>query len=68
MRWAEYAACIRQTRNAYKVLVEKPEGKAPYRIPWQRRKDNIRRHIRVTGLWTRLILIRTGTSGRLFGL
>jgi len=25
MRWAEYAACIRQKRNAYKVLVEKHE-------------------------------------------
>lgn len=64
MRWVEYAACIRQKRNAYKVLVEKPEKKVPYRIPWHRRKDNIR----VTGLWARLILIRTGTSGGLFGL
>jgi hypothetical protein len=67
MRWAEFAAFIRQIRNAYNVLVEKPEGKTPFRILWHRWEDNIRMDIRETGLWTTLILIRTGTSGKLFG-
>jgi len=67
MRWAEYAECIRQKRNAYEVLVEIPEEKTPFRTPWHRWEDNIRMDIRKTGLWTRLILIRTHTSGKLFG-
>jgi hypothetical protein len=29
MRWAEYVARIRELRNAYKILVGKPEGKRP---------------------------------------
>jgi hypothetical protein len=27
MRWAEHVICVGQVRNAYKILVGKPEGK-----------------------------------------
>jgi hypothetical protein len=27
MRWAELVACIGEVKNAYKILVRKPEGK-----------------------------------------
>jgi hypothetical protein len=27
MRWAKHAACMGEMRNAYKMLVGKPEGK-----------------------------------------
>jgi hypothetical protein len=29
MRWAEYVARMREKRNAYRLLVGKPEGKRP---------------------------------------
>jgi hypothetical protein len=29
MRWAEHAARIGEKRNAYRILVAKPEGKRP---------------------------------------
>jgi hypothetical protein len=29
MRWAEYVECTEMKRNAYRVLVGKPEGKRP---------------------------------------
>jgi hypothetical protein len=36
----------RQNRNAYKVLVVKPEGKGPLGRPWNRWEDNIRMDLR----------------------
>jgi hypothetical protein len=29
MKWMGNAACIKEKRNAYKVLIGKPEGKRP---------------------------------------
>jgi hypothetical protein len=29
MRWAEHVARMQEKRNAYRILVEKPEGKIP---------------------------------------
>jgi hypothetical protein len=29
MRWARHVACIEEKRNAYRVLVRKPEGMRP---------------------------------------
>jgi hypothetical protein len=29
MRWAGYVACMREKRNAYRILEGKPEGKSP---------------------------------------
>jgi hypothetical protein len=34
-------------RNAYKILVRKPEGKRPYRRPRHRRKDDIKIDLKV---------------------
>jgi hypothetical protein len=46
-------------RNAYKILVEKPEGHRPFGRPRQRRKDNMRmalRKVRWEGVdWMHLV-------------
>jgi hypothetical protein len=42
MKWTGYIACMGKMRNAYKILVGKPEGKrllGKYRRKWG---DNIR--------------------------
>jgi hypothetical protein len=31
MRWMGHAACMDEIRNAYKILVGRPEGKRPLR-------------------------------------
>jgi hypothetical protein len=31
IRWVVHVACIVEKRNAYRILVEKPEGKRPLR-------------------------------------
>ena len=49
LRWAEHVACIEQSRNAYIVLVGKPEGKIPLRRPRRRWEDNIRKDLREVG-------------------
>jgi hypothetical protein len=36
-------------RKAYKILVGKPEGKAPLGIPRRKWKDNIKTDLRGTG-------------------
>jgi hypothetical protein len=39
LRWAGYVARIGEKRNAYRILVEKPEGKRPLERPrsrWER--------------------------------
>jgi hypothetical protein len=33
-------------RNAYKILVGKPEGKRPLRRPGRRWEDNVKMHLR----------------------
>jgi hypothetical protein len=30
IRWVRHAECMREMRNAYKILVEKPQGKSPF--------------------------------------
>jgi hypothetical protein len=42
MRWTEHLAQIREKRNAYKILVGKPEGKRSLERPRHRRVDNIK--------------------------
>jgi hypothetical protein len=42
MRWAGHVARIGEKRKAYKLMVEKPEGKRPLGRPRRRRVDNIR--------------------------
>jgi hypothetical protein len=42
MRWAGHVARIGEKRNAYKILVVKPEGKRPLGRPRCRWANNIR--------------------------
>jgi hypothetical protein len=42
MRWAGHVARMGENRNAYRLLVGKPEGKRPLEKPNRRWVDNIR--------------------------
>jgi hypothetical protein len=42
MRWAGHVSRMREKRNAYRLLVGKPEGKRPLGRPRRRWVDNIR--------------------------
>jgi hypothetical protein len=46
MRWAEHVAGIGVKRNAYMILVGKPEGKRPLRRTRRRWEDNVRMDLR----------------------
>jgi len=54
-----------QVRNAFKVLVGKPEGKRPLVTPGHRGEDNIKMDHReyVEELWARFVWLRRETSG-----
>jgi hypothetical protein len=56
-----------EKRNAYRILVRKPEGKRTLGIPSCRCVDNIKTNFRERGciVWIGLIWLRTGTSGGL---
>ena len=41
LRWAGHVARLEQSRNAYRVLVGKPEGKRPLGRPRRGWEDNI---------------------------
>jgi hypothetical protein len=45
MRWAGHVARIGEKRNAYRLLVGKPEGKRPLERPRRRWVDNIRMNL-----------------------
>jgi hypothetical protein len=49
MRWAGHLASIGEKRNAYRILVGKPEGKRSLGRPRHRWEDNIRMELRGTG-------------------
>jgi hypothetical protein len=53
MRWSGYVAHMREKRNAYRILLGKPERKRPLGIPGHRWKDNIERDLREIG-WCRI--------------
>jgi hypothetical protein len=61
---------IGKKRNAYRILVGKPEGKNPLGRPRRRWVDNIKKDLREIGwdgmVWIGLIWLRIGTSGGLF--
>ena len=67
MRWAEHIAHLEQSRNAYRVLVGKPEGKIPLGRPRHRWEDNIKMDLREVGWdpgeWIDLAEDREGTIG-----
>jgi hypothetical protein len=49
MGWVGYVTRMGEMRNAYKILVGKPEGKNPLGILGRRREDNIRMDLREVG-------------------
>jgi hypothetical protein len=49
MRWAGHAARIGEKRNAYRILMGKPEGNKPLGRPRRRWVDNIKMDLREIG-------------------
>jgi hypothetical protein len=49
MRWGLHVARIGKRRTAYRVLVEKPEGKAPLGRPRHKWEDNVNMNLREMG-------------------
>jgi hypothetical protein len=49
MRWAGHVARMGERRNAYRILVVKPEGKRPLGRPRRRWVDNIKMDLREIG-------------------
>jgi hypothetical protein len=49
MRWVGHVARMGEKRNAYRLLVGKPEGKRPLGRPRRRWVDNIRRDLEEVG-------------------
>jgi hypothetical protein len=49
MRWVGHVARMRETRNAYRILVGKPEGTRPLTRPRHRWVDNIKIDLREIG-------------------
>jgi hypothetical protein len=55
-----------EKRNAYRILVVKPEGERPLGRPRRRWEGNIKMDLRWDGVvWNGLIWLRIGTSGGL---
>jgi hypothetical protein len=48
-RWARHVARMGEKRNAYRILVGKPEGKRPLGRPRRKWVDNIKIDLRSTG-------------------
>ena len=49
LRWAGHVARLDQSRNEYRVLVGKPEGKRPLGRSRRRWEDNIKMDLREVG-------------------
>jgi hypothetical protein len=49
MRWAGHVARMEETRNAYRILVGKPEGRRPLGRPRRKWVDNIKLDLREIG-------------------
>jgi hypothetical protein len=45
MKWTGHVAQMGEKRNAYRILVGKPQGKRPLRRPKRRRVDNIKKDL-----------------------
>jgi hypothetical protein len=67
IRWPGHVARMGEPRNAYRILVGKPEGKRPLGRPRCRWVDNIKMDLREIGwdgvVWTGSNWLRIGTSG-----
>jgi hypothetical protein len=66
MRRAMHVARMEEKKNAYRILVGKPEGKTPLRRPRRRWMDNINMDLSEIGwvVWTGSIWLTTGNSAR----
>jgi hypothetical protein len=53
MRWAGHVTRMGERRNAYRILVGKPEGRRPLGRPRRRWVDNIKTDLRELG-WDKL--------------
>jgi hypothetical protein len=42
IRWVNHVACMEKKKNEYRVLMGKPEGSEPLRIPRRGWEDNIK--------------------------
>jgi hypothetical protein len=49
MRWAGHVASMGEVRDAYNILVGRPEGKTPLGRPGRRWEDNIKMDLREIG-------------------
>jgi hypothetical protein len=49
MKWAGHVARMGEMRNAYRILVGKPEGKRPLGRPRRRWVDNVKMDLREIG-------------------
>jgi len=49
MRWAGHVARMWERRGAYRVLVEKPEGKRPLEMPRRRWKNSTKLDLQEVG-------------------
>jgi hypothetical protein len=49
MKWAGHVARMGEKKNAYRILVGKPEGKRPLGKPRRRWVDNIKMDLREIG-------------------
>jgi hypothetical protein len=56
LRWARHVVCIGDSRDAYRLLVGKPEGRRPFARSRRRWEDNIKMDLREVGwgAWRRL--------------
>jgi len=63
MRLAGHVACIGESRDVYRVLVGKPEGKRPFGRPRCRWQDNIKMNLWEVGAWIGSVWFRIGTVG-----
>jgi hypothetical protein len=67
LRWAGHVARKGERRDAYRVLVGKPEGRRPLERPRRRWEDNIKIDLREVewGTQTGSVWVRIGTGGGL---
>jgi hypothetical protein len=68
VRWAEHVACMGERRNAYRILVGKPEGKRSLGRRERRWEDNIKIDLKRDKdevVCTGFFWLRIGTGGGL---
>jgi hypothetical protein len=65
MRWAGHIACVGIERDAYRVMVGKPDGNGPLGRSRHRLDNNIKNDLEEVGreAWIGLLWLRIGTNG-----